>query len=89
VRWQPADVPAVHGRQRGADRDGDVAVGARELELLEPGQTADEGRLLAFPRTEPERGGGVGHREVDAFGARLEPVGEMTEQEERGGPERR
>ncbi len=39
---QAPDMTAMHGRQRLADRDGDVAVTAGQLELLQAGEAANE-----------------------------------------------
>ena len=47
------------------------------------------GELWPLACAEPERGGGLGHGELDPFGRAFEAVGEVAHQKEGSGPERR
>ena len=88
-RGEPADVAAVHGRERAAHGDGLLVLGVRELELPEAVEAADQRRAVAFAGAETECGGGVGDGELDALRRPLEAVGEVAHEQERSGAEGR
>ena len=89
-RGQPPEVTRVHRRHVAPHRDRvGHRVFAREVELLEPAQRAHDRRARAVALAEAERVRRVGHGELDAVGVAVEAVGEVAEEEQRGGAEGR
>ena len=90
VAGETTEVPRVHRWHVAPHRHGvGHRVFAREVELREASQRADDRRRAPFALAEAERVRRVDHGELDAVGVAVEAVGEVTQQEERGGAERR